>query len=138
MLKRNVLSALVAVGVLIAAPAHADDGAASQRVIADQIDAFKSGDHERAFSHAAPGIRSAFGSPDNFVGMVKRGYMPVFDPQQFSFGRYSERGGTLYQEVLVTGPQGKEWVALYTLRRHPDGSLRITGVRIAKSDGFAV
>ena len=137
----NTIGALaLAASLLVPAAAFAQQGGApdSEMVISSQIEAFRAGDGERAFSFAAPGIRRAFGNSGAFMSMVKRGYMPVYAPRSFSFGRYSERNGLIFQEVLVTGPAGKEWVALYTLQRQDDGSLRITGVRLAESDAFAV
>ena len=137
---RHVIAAAAAL-LMTASTALAQDVAppdASRSVISSQIEAFRAGDNEKAFSFAAPGIRRAFGSSDAFISMVKRGYRPVFEPQSVEFGRFSERGGNLFQEVLVTGPAGKNWVALYTLRRQSDGSLRITGVRLAESESLGV
>ena len=45
----------------------------TQAVIRDQLTAFQTRDHERAFSHAAPGIKNIFKNTENFIGMVRRG-----------------------------------------------------------------
>lgn len=131
----------LAIGLTVQAPSFAqsfpaDDAARS--AIDGQIAAFRADDGERAFSYAAPGIRRMFGNSARFMSMVKQGYQPVYAPRDYSFGRTAERDGTVYQEVLVTGPQGKEWTALYTLSRQPDGSLLITGCQIAESDAHAI
>jgi hypothetical protein len=38
------------------------------------------------------------------------------------------------QHVLVTGPDGKSYEAVYTLERQPDGVFRITGVSLRASN----
>jgi hypothetical protein len=37
------------------------------------------------------------------------------------------------QEVLLVGPDGKDYVALYTLELQPDGVYRITGVSLKEA-----
>ena len=105
----------------------------AHEVIANQIEAFRSEDGERAYSYAAPGVKRYFPSAGAFMAMVRSGYKPVYAPQSYSFGRYGERDDTLLQEVLITGPEGREWAALYTLQRQEDGSVLITSVRLARS-----
>ena len=139
-MRRIAVSAALAAALAVAVPAHSQSSAdpAVQNVITSQIQAFRSGDDDRAFSFASPRIRAMFGSSGNFMDMVKNGYQPVYAPRNFTFGRAIERDGTFYQEVLVTGPDGLEWVALYTLERIEDGSTRITGVRLARSNSPAI
>jgi len=103
---------------------------AAEGVIDGQISAFRAKDHEKAFSFAAPSIRNMFGNTDRFIGMVKNGYGAIYGARNWSFGRGQSAGGMLVQEVLLVGPQGKNWVALYTLRQQEDGSWRIGGVQL--------
>lgn len=109
--------------------------AATQNVISDQIDAFQARDHVRAFSHAAPAIQKIFRSEENFIRMVRGGYMPLYDPQTFQFGRNFNLDGTIHQEVIATDQTGKQWQAVYTLRQQPDGSWKITGVKMNPFSG---
>ncbi len=102
-------------------------------VIDGQIQAFRSGDHEAAFSYAAPGIRHIFGSTERFIGMVKNGYGAIYGARNWSYGRGEASGNVLLQEVMITGPNGRDWIALYTLRKQPDGSWRIAGVQIVQA-----
>lgn len=67
------------------------DETAIQGVIQDQINAFQSKDYERAFSHAGPTIRQIFETPDRFIGMVKNGYEPLFNPDSYAFSRSIEQ-----------------------------------------------
>ncbi len=108
---------------------------ATQHVIRDQISAFQSQDHERAFSHAAPTIRNIFKTTERFIGMVKGGYLPLYDPDNFIFGRNIDISGTIHQEVIATDRNGKQWHAVYTLEKQIDGSWKITGVKMEPYEG---
>jgi len=116
-----------------AAEAPAEMRARAQTVIDGQIRAFRAERHEEAFSYAAPGIRSVFGSTNRFIKMVKKGYRPIYDARDWQFGRSRMKGADLFQEIALTGPDGRQWVALYTLRQQANGAWKITGVQIKKS-----
>ena len=105
-----------------------------EAMIGGQISAFRAGNHEEAFGYAAPSIRQIFGSTERFIGMVKNGYGAIYGAQQWSFGRGEVREGDLIQEVMITGPAGKNWVALYTLKKQADGNWRITGVQMKPAE----
>jgi Domain of unknown function (DUF4864) len=124
--------------LMLAGPVRADEAAdrdAVQAVIADQIDAFKLDDSPRAWGHAAPSIRRMFPSADTFMMMVRRGYAPVYRPQQTTFGSMQGAGDMALQEVFVTGLDGEDWVALYTLERQMDGTWKITGCLLRRAPG---
>lgn len=105
-----------------------------QAVITGQIEAFRSGAHEKAFSFAAPTIKGMFGSTDRFITMVRKGYGAIYGAQRHNFGRNRVTRDTILQEVRIVGPQGKDWVAIYTLRRQQDGSWKIAGVQMTQAD----
>jgi hypothetical protein len=49
-----------------------------------------------------------------------------------------EMGATsIVQQVLLTGPDGKEYEAVYTLELQPDGVYRITGVSLKASNALS-
>ncbi|NKB52450.1 MAG: DUF4864 domain-containing protein [Rhizobiaceae bacterium] len=105
-----------------------------QSIIGGQINAFKTRDHEAAFGYAAPSIQQMFGSTDQFIGMVKNGYGAIYGARNWSFGRGEAKGDALIQEVMIIGPQGLDWVALYTLRKQADGTWRIAGVQMKPAE----
>lgn len=119
------------------AQAQSSDDAAIQSVIEDQISAFKSKDYDRAFSHAAPTIKQIFKTSDRFVGMVKNGYQALYNPDSYAFSRSIEQGGSVYQEVIVTDQTGRQWQAVYTLKKQDDGTWKITGVKMDPTQGAA-
>jgi len=107
---------------------------AAQSSIEAQINAFLAGDDETAYSYAAPGIKRIFPTLERFMTMVKGAYQPVWKPRSFSFGRSKELSPTsIVQEVLVVGPDGRNYEAIYTLELQPDGTFRITGVSLREA-----
>jgi hypothetical protein len=104
-----------------------------QSVIQEQITAFLNDDAKTAYSFASPSIRGKFSTEAAFFDMVKKGYAPVYRAGNFAFGRSKMTGGTVVQEVLISGPDGKDWTALYQVVRQPDGSYKINGVHIVRA-----
>ena len=142
---RIVLSALILAGAMALAatrPALAQDSggdrAAIQGMIQDQISAFQRDDGPAAYRHASPTIQGLFPSIDQFMAMVRGGYMPVYRPQSVVFGQLKQGPTGPVQEVFITGPDGQQWLAEYTLQQQPDGTWRINGVRLKKDNGGLV
>jgi hypothetical protein len=102
----------------------------AQGIIQSQIDAFLRDDAKTAYSFASPSIRGKFPSEEAFFDMVKKGYAPVYRPGNFAFGRSKVEGDMVVQEVLISGPDGTDWTALYQLLKQPDGSYKINGVHM--------
>lgn len=122
-------------GTLAATSSLAGDNLTSARgVIEQQIVAFLNDDVDSAYAFATPGVHRVFPEPQSFFDMVKRNLPPVYRPGNYAFGRaLSETdGATIAQELLITGPKGKDWRAVYVLERQADGNYRINGVRLTK------
>ena len=133
---RMLLIALLAF-IAATAAAFADEAsrAKAQVIIRSQIEAFKSGQDALAYSFASPTIQGFYPDIPVFMDMVKRGYAPVYSPRNYDFGRAKEpSNGVVVQEVLVTGPDGKPWTAVYTLVRQPDGAWKINAVQLLPGD----
>ncbi len=107
---------------------------AIQHVIAAQIEAFRHEDGAAALAFAAPGIRAQFGDGPHFLDMVRTAYPPVFHPQSFSFGGLSTYSGTVQQKVEFVGPNGKAALGIYDMEHEADGSWRIAGCTLEKSE----
>jgi hypothetical protein len=58
--------------------AKAQDSAVFEKIISKQIEAFRTGDAQTAFSLASRSIQLIFREPENFIFMVKRQYHPVY------------------------------------------------------------
>ena len=105
----------------------------AQDIIQRQIAAFLKDDARTAYSFASPTIREKFPTEGAFFDMVKKGYAPVYRAGNFAFGRSKVEGDMVLQEVLISGPDGKDWTALYQLLKQPDGSYRINGVHMVRA-----
>jgi hypothetical protein len=137
---RRIVAALVAVSLLYAYPAFAGDAEikSAQGTIDAQLKAFQAGDGARAYSFAAPNVKMIFPSVDIFMGMVESGYQPVRKPRSYAFGKVHETSPTsIVQQVLIVGPDGKDYEAVYTLELQPDGVWRITGVSLRASNSLS-
>lgn len=136
-------STLLAVVLLMLAPfanAFAGDAEikAAQGVIDGQLKAFIANDGELAYSFAAPNVKQTFPSVDIFMSMVTNGYPPVRNPQNYSFGKVEQTGpNSIIQQVMILGPDGKEYEAVYTLQLQDDGTFKITGCSLRASNSLS-
>jgi hypothetical protein len=133
---RRFVPFFVAAFLAWAGMAHADAPSAVRATIEGQLEAFRNGDAASAYAYAAPSIKRMFPTPERFIGMVRRGYAPVYEGNAPVFLRAEAIGEDRYaQEVGLTDSSGQSWTALYTLARQPDGSWRITGCYLRKAEG---
>ncbi len=137
--RRHVRTLIAAACISVLLPAYAASGgeaevSAAQSVIDSQIRAFLSDDNATAYSFASPTIKQMFPSVEAFMNMVTRGYKPVWKPRNYSFGKSMEPGGgQIVQQLFVTGPDGKQYEAVYTLMLQEDGTYKITGVHLREA-----
>jgi hypothetical protein len=112
----------------------AADAAAIQQVIQGQMNAFKIDDWNAAFAYAAPSIQTKFQSPQTFSQIVTQAYQPVYRPRgvEFRTVKASEFGPT--QEVFVVGPDGLSYLAYYTMEKQLDGTWRISGCFLVRTE----
>ena len=113
------------------------DKAEFQRIITAQITAFRADDGPAAYDFAAPVVRNIFPTPEVFMAMVKRGYPQVYRPQSFNFTEaLIDPQGRPAQKMTVVGPDGKSYIALYSMEKQPDGTWRISGCTLLEIPGL--
>ncbi len=132
----------LAAGMLIVftMPAFAGDAEinSARSTITRQLEAFLANDGPLAYSFAAPNIKSMFPTVGSFMKMVTDGYQPVRRPQNYTFGRTRDLSPSrIMQEMLITGPDGKNYSAIYTLELQADGVFRITSVIIQPAQALS-
>lgn len=114
----------------------ATEKAEFQRIITAQIKAFRADDGLAAYDFAAPVVQRIFPTPEIFMAMVKQGYPQVYRPQSFTFTEaLIDPNGRPAQKVTVVGPDGKTYVALYSMEKQPDGTWRIAGCTMLEIPG---
>jgi hypothetical protein len=115
----------------------ATDKAEFQRIITAQITAFRADDGPAAYDFAAPVVRNIFPTPEIFMAMVKQGYPQVYRPQSFNFTEaLIDPTGRPAQKMTVVGPDGKSYIALYSMEKQPDGTWRISGCTLLEIPGL--
>lgn len=115
-----------------------DDARAVRAVIEAQIDAFRQDDAARAFALATPGIREKFGSPENFMHMVRSAYAVVYRPASVAFEAPVAVDGQIVQPVRMIDAEGRAWIAVYPMQRQPDGSWLTDGCQLGRLSGMQV
>lgn len=124
---------------LIAGAANAQtpaDRTAIESAITRQLEAFKKDDATAAWAQASPMIQEMFGSKDNFLAMVRHAYPPVYRPRQSVFGPLVTEDDRLIQKVEILGPDGVNYLALYAMEKQPDGTWKINGCQLTKSESL--
>ena len=128
------LAAALTLGMASAAPAQ---DAGPRAVIEAQIAAFLADDFAAAFAFASPNIQAIFGNAERFGQMVTQGYPMVHRPAEVRFLEQAERGGAVYQRVLIADQGGRLHVLEYEMI--PDGgAFVINGVRLLQGQGAGV
>ena len=105
---------LAVIATLWIAPAQAQD-ADIQAVIDGQMQAFRAGNAGAAFEFASPAIREMFGTPENFAGMVQRGYPMIWSHGEVSYHDLRERDGAFMQRVQVRDAAGQDFEFEYEM-----------------------
>jgi hypothetical protein len=140
MMLRSVLAVVLLAFMSVAAFAQSiseTEKSEFQRIITAQISAFRADDGPTAYSFAAPVVRNIFPTPEIFMSMVKRGYPQVYRPQSFNFTEaLIDPMGRPAQKMLVVGPDGKTYEALYSMEKQPDGTWRISGCTLIEIPGL--
>jgi hypothetical protein len=137
-LRRLLLALSLAVAACFPALAGeavpAGDGAAIERVIRAQIDAFRRDDGDGALAFATPALRRQFGDGPHFLEMVRTAYPPVFRPASIAFDPPTPDGAHVRQKVELVGETGKTALAIYDMEREADGTWRIAGCVLVRSE----
>ena len=117
-----------------AEPLGAGDRQAIRSIIQSQLNAFQRDDGHEAFSYASPGIRQSFQNPEIFMAMVRSGYAAVYRPRAVEFLETLVKDGRTVQMMRFVGPDGVAVIAMYTMERQPDGTWRISGVVLLRTE----
>jgi Domain of unknown function (DUF4864) len=103
-----------------------------RQTIQSQMEAFLADDFEAAFGFASPGIKSLFGTPENFGAMVTQGYPMVHRSSDVQMLELREVAGELWQKVMVTDQAGRTHLLDYQMIETPEG-WQINAVQLLQS-----
>jgi Domain of unknown function (DUF4864) len=123
---KHVMASACLILTLMAIPTLAADKDDIRSVIESQLNAFAADDGPKAYSHAAPIVQKVFPSIDQFMTMVKKGYVPVYRNSERVFGDVFQDGlGRPAMRVILTGQDGKRYEAIYGMEQQADGTWKI-------------
>lgn len=129
------LAALLLSVSALAAPMGTQDIKNVRQVIQAQLDAFAADDAVKAFSYAAPNVRSSVASADHFMAMVRGHYAVVYRPASVAFMQPEREGKLVTQAVQMSDAEGVAWLAVYTLQQQKNKQWRITGCFVHGTNG---
>lgn len=99
---------------------------AIERTVADQLEAFRADDYDRAYSIASAGLRRGV-DRQRFEAMIRRDYPVVARNTAFSFGDLVHDDDSASLDVTLTDATGQTVRYQYRLALEQDG-WRVTGV----------
>ena len=140
MFKRLVLGLLaffLISGLTWAEDKPAEESQVKEKIIAvidAQLEAFQSGDAEKAYSFATPGIQRQFPNSSIFMQMVMNGYNVLRQPTQVEYQGLREHFGVKVQLVQLTDMNGITFQAFYQIEQQNSGEWRIGGCMIQQID----
>lgn len=125
----------IAIAILRFMEVSNTDSVNIRSVIEHQLAAFKKDDAQGAFGFASPAIQTQFGTPENFMQMVKTSYPAVYRPRSVFFEKITTIQGNITQPVLLLAPDGIPLRALYFMEKQPDNTWRINGCFLVSLEG---
>ncbi len=131
-MRQILIPLLLLVGFLTPSQAEEADSQALRAIIEAQLEAFQRDDGSTAFSFASPTIQQQFGTPEQFMAMVRQGYDPVYRPTGTEFREAEFNENRAVQKVLFVDRNGQAWMAYYFMQRLEDTRWRIAGVRLER------
>jgi len=107
------------------------DGVSIRKVITGQLDAFRKGDGDKAFSYASPGIKQQFETSEQFFSSVKNAYEIVLVSRSVVFEDLKQVMGIVTQPVLFLASNGDTVIGSYIMEKQDNGDWKISGCYLA-------
>jgi hypothetical protein len=111
----------------------ADESAAWQGVITQQLKAFRAGDGAAALKCAGAAFKESYSDPKRFYADIAKGYEPLVKSRSHTFGEFKLEKGAVGQIVNLVGPDNTPYLALYVLAKEAEG-WRVQNVMLQKSE----
>ena len=106
-----------------------------ETAVRGQILALAARDADRAFGFLTPAIQDYFASSKAFFSTLANQVSPMVRAERFAFAGVDRDTVGAVQKVLLTGPEGHQWLATFKVQRQPDGSWLINGCHVDAAKG---
>lgn len=103
------------------------DRQAIRSAIEHQLVAFQRDQADIAFGYASPAIQAKFGTPTNFLHMVRLAYPVVYRPRSVLFGNLILVEDAPAQIVFLLDADGTLVKAIYLMEKQADATWKING-----------
>ena len=114
------------------------DRIAIKQVIEAQLSALQHDDAALAFSYSSPLIQEHFGTPENFIAMVKSNYRSVYRPRDVQFRELEATYDGPVQKVFFFAPDAEPLLGLYYMQKQSDGSWKINGCELTPAPDTSI
>ena len=121
-----------------AAAVDAGDAQAIRDAVQLQLDAFAEDDAATAFELATTSVRTLFGDADSLLRVVKRQFPPVYRHRDVVFSMPEIVSGRALQLVRLTDAENLIWIAVYAMQQETDGSWKIDGCKLVKTNSVSI
>ena len=109
-----------------------------QGAITGQIEAFRDADGAGALEFASAGFRVRFADPQMFYeAILASGYEPLINSRSHTFGEFERTAESVFQVVLLVGPDQGLYEAIYQMIEEPEG-WRVEGVALRREQGVGI
>ncbi len=108
-----------------------NDKLAIRIVIQNQIEAFRKGDHDLAYSYASAEVKQQFNTAADFFNTLKAAYESVLIPRSMVFEDLKQVMGIITQPVLFFASDGDTVIASYIMEKEQNGDWKISGCYLA-------
>lgn len=92
---------------------------AAEAIIVAQLEAFKADDWDKAVTYQAADLRQNFASVEDFKRMIKTNYPQFANYESVKWGKARIDGSMLQIQVSITGKDGVQIAALYSMNKEP-------------------
>lgn len=115
-----------------------EDKAAIREVVQLQMDAVAEDDADTAFSLATAATQSRLGDSNTFLQLIKHKYAVIYRHQRAIFAAPEVVAGQTVQVVNLTDADNSVWVAMYEMKREPDGRWKIASCNLIRTTSISV
>ncbi len=118
-------------------PAPEAEAKAAEKIIVAQLDAFKADHWDEAVTYQSAGLRQSFASTKQFEQIIKATYPQFASYKEVKFGKARIAGPLLQVQASLTGKDGVQIAALYSMIKEPIDSKKpkVTAYRVSGVSG---